>query len=128
MEAFKRVVENMMNRYGGETTVTIFSDSGTYDPDTSEYVATSRTFTVKSLVLDLTLQSNGMQSMPNSLILAGDKQVFLQPITNGVPLPALKANRDKIKIGTEEWNIVTLKEVNPSNTNRVLIEAYVRKS
>jgi len=128
MEAFKRVVENMMNRYGGEATVTVFSDTGTYDPDTSEYTATSRTFKVKSLIFDLTLQSNGMQSMPNSLILAGDKQVFLQPITNGVPLPALKANRDKIKIGTEEWNIVTLKEVNPSNTNRVLIEAYVRKS
>lgn len=127
MEAFKRVVENMMNRYGGTATI-ITRKEGTYNPQTSEYTQpTEIRYTVKAIVMDLTLQSNGMQVAPNSLIQAGDKQVFIQPISNGITLPSLIAGKDIVRIGSDDWNIVTIKQVNPSGTNNALLELYVRK-
>lgn len=126
-DQFTRMVQNMMSRFGGEARVLIRAENGTYDASSSEYVVTEQSYIVKAAVFDFTLKNSGIQSEPNSLIQAGDKQVFVQPISDGLPLPKIKPNRDAIKLGNEVWKITTLKEINPSYNDPILLELYVRK-
>jgi hypothetical protein len=82
-------------------------------------------------LFDLTLQSNGTSTFRSTLIEAGDKQLFIQPpvksdnpnwITNEI-VPG----RDTITIKGDSYDVVTFKEINPTTTNSILWELYIRK-
>jgi hypothetical protein len=120
----------MMARYGGEATLLVNSSPDNYDPATGTYTPTTSNFSVKALLMDYTMQKNGASEMGNTLILVGDKQCYIQPRNKANPnltMPSLLPNRDRIKIGTDIWKIVSLKDLNPSGTNSVLIELHLRK-
>lgn len=125
MDSFNRVVANMMNRFGGEAQAIIpVEGQGAYNVETSEYeTIPPMIYTIKVMVFDFTLQSNGTQTQPGSLIQAGDKQVFVQPLEN---MPKLKPNKDFILISDTKYKIVTYKELNPSQADNMLIELFVR--
>jgi hypothetical protein len=56
--------------------------------------------------------------------------VFIQPpakALGNIPRATIQPNKDRIKIGNITYKIVTSKEVNPSLSNSVLIELYVRQ-
>lgn len=122
MDSFNRVVSNMMARFGTTLTVIVCGDA-VYDPATSENVPVETEYSVPGMSFDFTLQSNGAQSAPGTLIQVGDKQVFLQPT---VEVPRLRAERDFVKLAGKRYKIVTYKEVNPTTADNMLIELLVR--
>jgi hypothetical protein len=122
MDSFKRVVTNMMARFGTTFTVVIVGDA-TYNPATSENAPSETTYSVPGVIFDFTLQSNGQQAMPGTQIQVGDKQIFLQPTDT---LPALRAERDFVEVAGKRYKVVTYKELNPTAGDNMLIELLVR--
>jgi hypothetical protein len=129
MNIFDAVVQRTMKKFTGKATILI-QGVGVYDDDTGTYTTSDSSYEVNCLVFDKTLQSNGTQTDKNTLIQAGDKQVFIQPVEKDKdvnPLPRIKPERDSILLSGVKYGIVTFKEINPSQSDCILIELYVRK-
>ena len=125
---FDETVLFFMEEMGGSATL-IFQGSGTYDVATSSYLTTETEMTVRAIMMDLTLQSNGLQTMNGTLIEAGDKRLYLQPANKSDPnmvMPIIHPNKDKIRMGGVVYKIITVKDYNPTTSNSVLLELYVR--
>lgn len=127
---FDSTVAFFMDEMGGSAVVSIEDPAGTYDPDTGDYAVTSQDYTVRAILLDLTLRSNGLQTVPNTLIETGDKRCLIQPIEkNGspTPMPKIKPNKDRVTMGGITYKIVTLKDYNPSATNSIMLDLILRE-
>jgi hypothetical protein len=129
LSQFDNVVTQMMNTFGGVGTLRIFSD-GTYTD--GELVRTSADYSVKVAVFDFPQNNSGDKSSFGTLILAGDKHCYIQPMNKAntceeVGQPEIKANRDVIVLNSVEWKIFALKEINSSVNNTIVFEAHLRK-
>lgn len=130
MDKYMRVVRKEMDRYGFDLTIIRQEDSA-YDTATGAVVETLVEYPCRGIIFDLTLQSNGAQTKPNTLIEMGDKQLFIQPPKDDGwyqenEAEAIYPNKDKIKINGKLYKIVTFKQVNPSLSESVLWECYIR--
>lgn len=127
MHDLERTVLEFMNESG--FTAFINRVSGEYDPELSTVVNTSKVIPVKAIILDLTLQSNGLGEKLGTDILAGDKQLFVQPARGSSgPIPLqLDPGKDTVKVGTTVYKIVTVKEINTTGTYPILYELYIRR-
>lgn len=130
MEKYARVVRKEMDRYGFEITV-IRQEDSTYDPATGTAVDVTTEFKCRGMLFDLTLQSNGTTTSKNSLITAGDKQLFIEPPDQDGwyqenEFDALKPERDQVLIGNDLYSIITVKQINPSTNCSVLYDCYIR--
>ena len=124
---FDGVVSRMMASYGGSATLKTYSEGEYVD---GENIVQEFPFSVKVLINEYPQSGAGDKQEFNTLILSGDKQCFMQPVEkSGINIiaPEVKANRDKLQVGTTEWKILNVKEVNPSGTNNVLYELHLRK-
>lgn len=99
-------------------------DIGEYDPAQGAPSATVTEIPVEAIMMDLTLQSNGASVKFGTQIEAGDKELYIRPIEE---LPTISPSSDTVKIGTTEYRIVTFKEVNPSASNPILFNLYIRR-
>jgi hypothetical protein len=130
---FDKVVRKEMSRYGFDLIVKRNSaNSTTYNPALGRASSVSSTLPCRGILFDLTLQSNGNQTMKDSLIQAGDKQLYIQPITKQdenfqSPPTRLIPGQDEVVIGSDVYRIVTFKEVNPSAADSCLWELYIRR-
>lgn len=127
---FDRMVIDFMNDDPLIAYYIKFSGDGIYNPSTGENVVSTVEIPVKAILLDLTLRTNGLGTAPNSLIQAGDKLLYVQPPekTDSLRSPlVINPASDKIRIGTTEYDIVIMKESNPSGSNVILYELYLRK-
>lgn len=129
VDKFVKVVTKEMSRYG--TDVEIIRTTSVYNPHYSTSTSSETIYPCRGILLDLTLQSNGDTTKPNSLIEMGDKQLFIQPTDDdgfyqdnetGSVFP----NKDKIRINGKVYKVITFKQINPSTTNSVLWECYIR--
>ena len=124
------VVANMVNWYGCEVTIVI-QNAGVYDPETQEYVASETSYQMKAIFLDKTLQSNGLTTMKESLIQTGDQQIYLQPLEQTNPdlaTPKMSPLTTRIIAPTgKAYRLVTYKQINPTFSDLVLIDCYVRE-
>ena len=103
---------------------------GEYDPATATVPTTTQEIAVQGILMDLTLQSNGLSVKYNTLIEAGDKEIYLRPPhkTHGWPAPyEISPASDKIRVGSVVYKIVTLKELNPTGSDPVLVSLYLRR-
>lgn len=125
---FDQTVALFMRDFGGTASLLIQGnkvrnvETGTID---FEYVS----YDVKAILLDLTLQSNGMTTINGTLIESGDKRAFIQPRNKSDPtltMPVVRPNKDKFAMGGKVYTIITLKETDPSTTNNVMLELYLR--
>ncbi len=103
--------------------------SGEYDPAESRFVETTKVTPVKAILLDLTLQSNGLGNKLGTEIMAGDKQLYVQPPQGSTgPMPLqLDPTKDTVKIGATVYKIVTVKEINTTGTYPILYDLYIRR-
>lgn len=132
LDKFTRIVKKEMDRYGFDLDIIRTTPSTEYDPLNPLAPAEETLFPCRGILFDLTLQSNGDTFRPNSLINAGDKQLFIQPpeddgFYNTNETDVVLPNRDKIKIGNKMYKIITFKQLNPSATDSVLFECYIRQ-
>jgi hypothetical protein len=124
VDPIARTVLMMMARSGGDATLVAPTGEPVYDPETSTVVSPQASYPIRVLVFDYILKTQGIGTMDSTLIRSGDKQVFVKPSPD-VPTP--KARIDSIIFQGHKYNIVVVKELNPSGSNVVLYELYARE-
>lgn len=103
---------------------------GVFNSTTGENTTSTVEIPVRGIQLDMVLTRNGQSTEDNKMIRQGDKQFFMQPPEKTDPLAiplVINEASDTIRIGTKTYNIVTAKEINPSGSNVILYEIYLRK-
>lgn len=101
----------------------------TYDPSTGDTTGGSTaTCSVKIVMLDFGLISNGLQSKAGTNISIDDKEVYLSPLdVNGTAFPKVLMPNDKLTIGSEVWNILTIKEYAPNTVNNIMYKLLIKR-
>lgn len=118
-----------IKEYPASTTL-IREATGEYDPATGRADTITDEIPVQAILMDLTLQSNGLSVKYNTLIEAGDKELYMRPPhkTQGSPTPfEINPVSDKILVGGILYKIVTYKELNPTGADPVLVTLYLRR-
>lgn len=123
MDPIVRTVYNILTRYGGPCTVNIATE-GEYDPETSTAVETTTQYTAQSIAFDYLQRMQGTAFQPNTLIRSGDKQFFVK-MPAGAPLP--NPGTDSVVYNGKTFNIITVKDYNPSGTYSFLLEMFIRE-
>lgn len=128
MEDFDSAIMSFFSEFGFTATY-LSASEGTYNPATGENTVAVTEIPVEAIQLDLPLVRNGMSTSTGTLIQDGDKQLFVRPPNKSDEnSDALVVNpaADRVRIGATEWRIVTAKETNPTGSNQILIELYIR--
>jgi len=130
MDKYMRVVRKEMDRYGFDLTI-VRNEGSTYDTATGAVVETLVEYPCRGIIFDLTLQSNGSGTSRNSLITNGDKQLFIQPPDDDGfyyenELELIKPERDHVVIADNVYKVITFKQINPSTSDSVLFDCYIR--
>ena len=130
LDGFHRTAYNLITRFGS-TQYYVKRTVGTYNPATSEVAITEVEIPIKAVIMDLTLQSNGNTYRNGTLVEAGDKQCMFIPIeqlSNGIPAINVDPTSDYIRVNGENWKIITSKETNPSTSENIYVDLYMRKA
>jgi len=127
LSQFDASVMRMFNKFAGDATILV-EGAGTYDPNASDYVSNDYSYPVRVVLLDFTNKKDGLGEIRDTLVQEGDKRCLIQPPEKaGNPQQApIQPNKDKIQIGNAIYKIITYKDLNPSGTNSVLYEMYIR--
>lgn len=94
---------------------------GGYDPEAGGETVTTTDESGQGAVFDFGLHQSGASFAAGSMIVAGDKQLYLSPV--GISAPRAG---DLAIIGGEAWSIVSVKSTAPAGVP-VLYEAQLRK-
>jgi hypothetical protein len=123
---FDLALIEMVREFGGPA-LYIKSIPGEYDPATGSVTSGTKSTPVKGILLDFTLQSNGLTTKYGTQILAGDKQFFMQPPSKagGLPIKVDPVN-DVVKVGTQTYKVVVMRELNPTGNDPILYEFVLR--
>ena len=130
--AFDRTVARMMKRYGGDAFILLQDDSGAgYNPATGVYNGILKSkIPCRAIFLDYTLQRNGLTDVQNTIIQAGDKQCFIQPVNKADAtkiMPLISPNKDRIQVADKIYKILSLKKIDPGMDNPVLFELHLKE-
>lgn len=127
---FDNAVKEFFNDFGFTATYIKASTDGSYDTSTGEYAAVVEEIPVEAILLDLTLQSNGLSAKFGALVEAGDKNLLVRPPNKtDSTQPALTVTpvSDRVRVNGVEYKIVTMKEVNTTSTNALIYDLYIRR-
>lgn len=120
---FNDVVSEFFDAQGWSCSATLIKTTSVYDPNTSENIVTEKRYAMQAIPFDYINKFQGATTQTETLIRTGDKQVFIKP----TPLVAdIDPSADKLQIGTTIYKIVTVKTVNPTLTNPLYHELFVR--
>lgn len=120
---FNDVVSEFFDVQGWSCSATLIKRTSVYDPNTSENVVTEKHYTMKAIPFDYLNKFQGVSTQTDTLIKTGDKQVYLKPTPLVV---SIDPSADRLQIGSVIYKIVTVKEVNPTLTNPIYYELFVR--
>lgn len=120
---FNDVVNEFFTVQGWSCSATLIKTSSVYDPNTSENIVTESRFTMQAIPFDYINKFQGLTTQQNTLIQTGDKQVFLK---KNPLVTSINPSSDTLKIGDIVYKIITVKEVNPTLTNTLYYELFVR--
>lgn len=120
---FRSVVSEFFDVQGWSTTATLIKTTSTYNPATSESIVTESRFTMQAIPFDYINKFQGASQQTGTLIRSGDKQVFLKPIPSVIDIDP---TADKLQIGSKVYDIITVKECNPTLTDSLYWELFVR--
>lgn len=113
-------VTRLIERFGASATLTTVTP-GTYDPSTGSGTGDNTTArTVRAAVFDFSGQQDGAQFLPGTMILAGDKQVYM-----AVPTVAPQSG-DTFLWDSVTYQVVAVKKLAPAGV-AVLYELLVRR-
>jgi len=129
MDDFDNTVLEFIRDYGFTATYVSTVD-GEYDPATGSSPRTVTPTPVEAILMDLTLNSNGLSTRFGTLVVSGDKQLLVRPPnkTNPTtPVLAINTATDRVKVKGVEYKIVTFKEVNPTGSDPILYDLYIRR-
>lgn len=118
---FHSTVADFMRDYS--TPATLLKGSEEYDPTTGTQNSTTQEIPVEVILMDLTLQSNGLSTKYQTLVEAGDKEAFVRP-NKDAPFKIEPA--DRLLVNGVEYKVVTVKEVNPTTSDPIIFDLYLR--
>lgn len=111
----------MLTKYGSSGTLRVVT-VGEYDPNTGSAPTTENDYPVSVAKFDFDLRMSGTTFAPGTVIIGGDKQIFMA--AQGLAVTPAPGN--KIIIGSETWNVEGVKELKPAATP-ILYEILGRK-
>lgn len=127
---FDNAVKEFFADFGFTATYIKPRADGVYDPSSGEYTSVVDEIPVEAILLDLTLQSNGLSAKFGTLVEAGDKNLLVRPPnkTNSLQ-PALIINpvSDRVRVNGVEYKVVTMKEVNTTASDAIVYDLYIRR-
>lgn len=129
MDDFDRTVLEFVQESGTYAKL-VQTPQGVYNPATGSTDAFPVEVTVRGILMDLTLQSNGLSAKYGTLVEAGDKEFLMQPPhkTNGWESPVvIVPAADRLTVAGITYKIVTLKELNPTGVDPILVSLYLRR-
>lgn len=104
--------------------------TGAYSPSTGTAATTVVDIAARGILLDLTLSGNGLTTKYGTSIVAGDKELYMQPIekTNLSSLAlSPDPSEDRVVVAGITYKVVNMKEINPSGTNPIAYFLHVRR-
>jgi hypothetical protein len=124
---FAYAVQQFMDESG--FTASLTQPTGSYNAATGSMTTVDTVTPVRAILMDRTLQHNGLGEKGSTEILAGDKQMFVQPpqTPTGPTILNIDPTKDTVLVGSVRYKIVTLKEINPTSSYPMLYELYVRR-
>lgn len=127
---FDNAVLEFMREFGFIATYEKQNGNGTYDTTTGENVVEIVSIPVEAIIIDLTKPNNGLGSKFGTEILAGDKEIYIRPPEKTDPLRTplvIDHTTDNIVANGVRYNIVVVKEVNPTTTNAIMYNILIRR-
>lgn len=118
---FHDVVAYFMKECGTSSTLIVDDGTGTYV--NSEWIPNIATIPCRILPFDYIRKTEGIGENSNTLVMSGDKQIYVQPST---ALQTIDPVFTKIVLNGYKCKIVTVKNLNPTMNDSVLFEMYVR--
>lgn len=142
MDDFKNAVSDLIAELGGPVTYyhTLGNNpydsnasSGVYDPATGQFTTPTYEYQLKGILLDLSLNRNGMGAKEGTLIQEGDKVLYAQP--NSLMLERITPSgffmenvaADRVKIGAVSYRVYNVKTINPTGADTIVCEFYLRR-
>ncbi len=101
-----------------------------FNPSTGVNSSLEIRTTVSGILLDLTMQSNGLTSKFGTAIVAGDKEFLMLPPEKADPLAtALIINTvsDRVIVAGISYTVIAMREANPTGAAPVLFDLHIRR-
>lgn len=100
-----------------------------FNPATGENVATDKETAVSAIMLDLTLNSNGLSQKFGTSIIAGDKELYIRPPDRYDPAltpMVVNTTSDRVRVGNITYKVANMKEANPRGVS-ILYSLHIRR-
>lgn len=100
-----------------------------YDDATSINTQVATELPCQAIQLDLTRNSNGLSSKFGTLIVQGDKELYLRPPEQTDPLATpltIDTSSDRVRIGTTLYKVMDMKVLNPNAAQPLLYNLMLR--
>lgn len=94
-----------------------------YDPATGTMTSSKLEVPVEAILLDLTLNSNGLSTRFGTLVIDGDKQLLVRP----PEYLKIDTATDRVMVHGIQYKLVTFKEYNPTGDQPILYDLYIRR-
>ena len=122
-DPFLSVVSNLIGRFGGTAQLIHRPANNVYDPTSGKVTAIPISYNVRIVAFDFLQKRDGDSTMTNTLVKAGDKQIYMQ-FDSTVPTPI--AHVDELVYAGNTFQIITVKQLNSSGSNVVYTEMFIR--
>lgn len=128
-------ITGMMDDFGLSAVLITQHDIGEYNVATGIKPVLVGEIAIRGIMMDLTLQSNGLGTRNKTLIQEGDKIFYVKPTQHLLPILmpdgvlAVDSTDDRVIVGGATYKVVTTKTVDPtaSRTQPLLFELYLRR-
>lgn len=125
---FDKAALELVREFGGSGTY-VKTTLGAYDPTTATAASSVISIPLIVAMFDLNNPQNGYGTKPGTALQAGDKETYILPPTKQgqADILPLDTVNDRIVVNGISYNIVTMKEVNPSGSDPLLYIFYLRR-
>lgn len=132
---FAAGIDSMMADFGTNAFLVTQLDTGEYDAEAGVKPVVTSQIPIRGIIMDLTLQSNGLGTKVRTMIQAGDKVFYVKPTDYLLPILmpdgvlAVDSTDDRVVIGKATYKVVTMKIMDPdaSGTAPILFELYLKR-
>lgn len=129
MHVLEQAAKELISEFGSLGTYTS-SVEGPYDTATSTSTRIDLTQQTLMVLVDLTLQSNGLSAKFGTQVLAGDKEAYVIPpqkYSDSNQAVNITPNSDKVVFGGVTYTVISFKDANPSGSDAWVWYLYLRR-
>lgn len=122
---FHRMVLEFFKDFGFTTTYE--KTTATPNDDTGGVDIVVEEIEIEAIQLELPMSSNGSGTRAGTLIQDGDQVLYVKPTDRFNDVVLIDPSSDRVIINGVSWKIVSVKSHNPTASDCILYELYIRK-